>query len=160
MTNLGLKLKVFFLMAVVITALSAANFLLFRDFLVKIDVQDGAKNIAKSVETELKNRNYSLISNSFEMAKELKIEKGKVVNSKENLVASVKAFLEAQEELDEKSLATLFYGEGVSEEEKEEIQGLLEEAIPFLDVVSFDIERKLYDLAKADLANIAFCIPI
>ena len=80
MTNLGLKLKVFFLMAVVITALSAANFLLFRDFLVKIDVQDGAKNIAKSVETELKNRNYSLISNSFEMAKELKIEKGKVVS--------------------------------------------------------------------------------
>ena len=77
---------------------------------------------------------------------EFAIEKGKVVNSKENLVASVKAFLEAQEELDEKSLATLFYGEGVSEEEKEEIQGLLEEAIPFLDVVSFDIERKLYDL--------------
>ena len=80
MTNLGLKLKVFFLMAVVITALSAANFLLFRDFLGKIDVQDGAKNIAKLVESELKSKNYSLIGNSFEIARQLKIEKGKVTS--------------------------------------------------------------------------------
>ncbi|MBP5201585.1 hypothetical protein J6253_02485 [bacterium] len=80
MTNLGLKLKVFFLMAVVITALSAANFLLFKDFLAKIDVQDGAKNIAKLAESELKSKNYSLIGNSFEIARELKIEKGKVVS--------------------------------------------------------------------------------
>lgn len=80
MTNLGLKLKVFFLMAVVITALSAANFLLFKDFLVKIDVQDGAKNIADLAESELKSKNYSLIGNSFEIARELKIEKGKVVS--------------------------------------------------------------------------------
>lgn len=80
MTNLGLKLKVFFLMAVVITALSAANFLLFKDFLVKIDVQDGAKNIAKLVESELRSKNYSLIGNSFEIAKQLKIEKGKVTS--------------------------------------------------------------------------------
>ena len=80
MTNLGLKLKVFFLMAVVITALSAANFLLFRDFIVKIDVQDGAKNIAKLVESELKSKNYSLIANSFETAKQIKIEKGKVTS--------------------------------------------------------------------------------
>ena len=43
-------------MAVVITALSAANFLLFKDFLVKIDVQDGAKNIAKLVESELRSK--------------------------------------------------------------------------------------------------------
>jgi len=67
-------------MAVVITALSAANFLLFRDFIVKIDVQDGAKNIAKLVESELRSRNYSLIGNSFETAKQLKIEKGKVTS--------------------------------------------------------------------------------
>ena len=80
MTNLGLKLKVFFLMAVVITALSAANFLLFKDFIVKIDVQDGAKNIAKLVESELKSRNYSLIGNSFEIARQLKVEKGKVTS--------------------------------------------------------------------------------
>ena len=73
MTNLGLKLKVFFLMAVVITALSAANFLLFRDFLGKIDVQDGAKNMAKLVESELKSKNYSLIGSSFEIARQLKI---------------------------------------------------------------------------------------
>jgi len=80
MTNLGLKLKVFFLMAVVLTALSAANFLLFKDFIVKIDVQDGAKNIAKLVESELKSKNYSLIGSSFEIARQLKIEKGKVVS--------------------------------------------------------------------------------
>lgn len=84
MTNLGLKLKVFFLMAVVITALSAANFLLFKDFLVKIDVQDGAKNIAKLVESELKSKNYSLIGNSFEIARQLKVEKGKVVSKVES----------------------------------------------------------------------------
>ena len=67
-------------MAVVITALSAANFLLFKDFIVKIDVQDGAKNIAKLVESELKSKNYSLIANSFQITKQLKIEKGKVVS--------------------------------------------------------------------------------
>ena len=54
MTNLGLKLKVFFLMAVVITALSAANFILFKDFIVKIDVQEGAKEIAKWLSPSLK----------------------------------------------------------------------------------------------------------
>lgn len=80
MTNLGLKLKVFFLMAVVITALSAANFILFKDFIVKIDVQEGAKEIAKLAESELKSRNYSLIGNSFEIARQLKIEKGKLVS--------------------------------------------------------------------------------
>ena len=68
MTNLGLKLKVFFLMAVVLTALSAANFILFKDFLVKIDVQNGAKNIADLAESELKSKNYALIGNSFEIA--------------------------------------------------------------------------------------------
>ena len=80
MTNLGLKFKVFFLMAVVLTALSAANFLLFKDFIVKIDVQDGAKNIAKLAESELKSKNYSLIGNSFEIARQIKIEKGKVTS--------------------------------------------------------------------------------
>jgi len=79
MTNLGLKLKVFFLMAVVITGLSVANFLLFKDFIVKIDVQDGAKNAARLVENELKNINYSLIGNSFAIASQMKIEKGKIV---------------------------------------------------------------------------------
>ena len=82
MTNLGLKLKVFFLMAVVITALSAANFFLFKDFLLKIDVQDGAKNIAKLVESELKSKNYSLIGSSFEIAAQMKVEKGKIVSKK------------------------------------------------------------------------------
>ena len=80
MTNLGLKLKVFFLMAVVIMALSAANFLLFKDFLLKIDAHSGAKNIADLAESELKSKNYSLISNSFEIAGRLKFEKGKVVS--------------------------------------------------------------------------------
>ena len=80
MANLGLKLKVFFLMAVVITALSAANFLLFRDFIVKIDVQDGAKNAGELLGDKLKNINYNLISNSFDIAKQQKIEKGRVVS--------------------------------------------------------------------------------
>ena len=80
MANLGLKLKVFFLMTVVIIALSAANFLLFKDFIAKIDVQEGAKNSAELVEEKLKNINYALIGNSFEIAKNLKIEKGKVVS--------------------------------------------------------------------------------
>lgn len=80
MTNLGLKLKVFFLMAVVIVVFSAANFLLFKDFMVKLDVQNGAKNIASLTESELKSKNYSLIANSFEVASRLKVEKGKVVS--------------------------------------------------------------------------------
>ena len=84
MANLGLKLKVFFFIAVVIAALSAANFLLFRDFIVKIDVQDGAKNAAELVESKIQNINYSLIANSFEIAKQQKIEKGKVVSKIES----------------------------------------------------------------------------
>lgn len=67
-------------MAVVLTALSAANFILFKDFLVKIDVQNGAKNIASLAESELKSKNYALIGNSFEIANRLKIEKGKVTS--------------------------------------------------------------------------------
>ena len=80
MANLGLKLKVFFFIAVVITALSAANFLLFRDFITKIDVQDGAKRAAELVESKIQNINYNLIGNSFGIAKQQKIEKGKVVS--------------------------------------------------------------------------------
>ena len=67
-------------MAVVITALSAANFLLFRDFIVKIDVQDGAKNAAELIESKIQNVNYNLIDNSFVISKQQKIEKGKVVS--------------------------------------------------------------------------------
>ena len=80
MANLGLKLKVFFFMAVVITALSAANFIVFRGFIERIDIQDGAKNAAELVGDKLKNINYNLISNSFEITKQQKIEKGKVVS--------------------------------------------------------------------------------
>lgn len=67
-------------MAVVITALSAANFIVFKGFIEKIDIQDGAKNAAELVGDKLKNINYNLISNSFEIAKQQKIEKGKVVS--------------------------------------------------------------------------------
>lgn len=80
MANLGLKLKVFFFIAVVITALSAANFLLFRDFITKIDVQDGAKRAAELVESKIQNISYNLIGNSFGIAKQQKIEKGKLVS--------------------------------------------------------------------------------
>ncbi|MBP5406500.1 hypothetical protein J6Z19_05050 [bacterium] len=80
MTNLGLKLKVFFLMAVVITALSAANFIVFKGFIEKIDIQDGARNAAELVGDRLKNMNYNLIANSFEIVKQQKIENGRVIS--------------------------------------------------------------------------------
>ena len=80
MTNLGLKLKVFFLMAVVITALSVANFIVFKGIIEKIDIQDGARNAAELVGEKLKNINYNLISNSFGIVKQQKIEKGNVVS--------------------------------------------------------------------------------
>ena len=67
-------------MAVVITALSAANFIVFRGFIEKIDIQDGARNTAELVGDKLKNINYNLISNSFGIVKQHKIEKGKVVS--------------------------------------------------------------------------------
>ena len=67
-------------MAVVITALSAANFIVFRGFIEKIDIQDGANNAAELLGDKLKNINYNLISKSFEISKQLKIEKGKVVS--------------------------------------------------------------------------------
>ena len=74
-SNLGLKLKVFFLMAVVISALSAVNFTLFRSFIAKIDIQQGPKNSVKLVEEKVKNTTYSLIANSFNVARQLKFEK-------------------------------------------------------------------------------------
>jgi len=67
-------------MAVVITALSAANFIVFRGFIERIDVQNGASNASELVGEKLKNINYNLISSSFEIAKQQKIEKGKVIS--------------------------------------------------------------------------------
>jgi len=74
-TNLVLKLKIFFLIAVVICALASLHFLLFRDLLNKVDVQQGEKNAARLIEAQLKNANYSLIENSFSVARHLKFEK-------------------------------------------------------------------------------------
>jgi len=73
--NLGLKLKVFFLMAVVIAALSGVNFALFRSFIDKIDIQQGPQNTVKLVEEKVKNTTYSLINNSFSIARQLKFER-------------------------------------------------------------------------------------
>lgn len=73
--NLGLKLKVFFLMAVVIGALSAVNFILFRSFIDKIDIQQGPQNNVRFVEEKVKNTMYSLISNSFHIAKQFKFQR-------------------------------------------------------------------------------------
>lgn len=74
-TNLVLKLKIFFLIAVVICALASLHFLLFKDLLNKIDVQQGEKNAARLIEAQLKNADYSLIENSFSVARHLKFEK-------------------------------------------------------------------------------------
>lgn len=74
-SNLGLKLKVFFLMAVVVAALSFINFSLFKSFLAKIDVRQGPKNSSALAEEKVKNTTYTLISNSFNIAKQLKFSK-------------------------------------------------------------------------------------
>ena len=70
----------------------------------------------------------------------------KAKNSDADLFSAVKDFLSQQEDLSEKSLATLFYGAAVKEEEKEKIEQYLQQQIPFLEIVRFNIERKLYDL--------------
>lgn len=74
-SNLGLKLKVFFLMAVVISALSVVNFTLFKSFLAKIDIRQGPRNSSSLAEEKVKNTTYSLISNSFSIARQLKFSK-------------------------------------------------------------------------------------
>lgn len=74
--NLGLKLRVFFLMAVVVASLSLINFNLFKSFLAKIDIQQGAKNSALLAEEKVKITAYSLISNSFNIARQLELSKG------------------------------------------------------------------------------------
>jgi len=74
-TNLGLKLKVFFFMAVILAALSFFNFLLFKSFINKVDLQQGPKNSAKLVEEVVRNTMYSLIGNSFQIAKDLNFTK-------------------------------------------------------------------------------------
>ncbi len=74
-SNLGLKLKVFFLMAVVISALSILDFVLFRSFIDKIDIQQGPQNSVRYVKEKVKTKMYSLIGNSFEIARELTLSK-------------------------------------------------------------------------------------
>jgi len=74
-SNLGLKLKVFFLMAVVISALSIVDFSLFKTFIDKIDIQQGPQNSVRYVKERIKTRMYSLIENSFRVARELKLNK-------------------------------------------------------------------------------------
>ncbi len=70
-SNLGLKLKVFFFMAVILATLSAVNFMLFRTFISRIDMQQGPKNTAKLVTEVVRNTMFSLIDNSFQIAKDL-----------------------------------------------------------------------------------------
>lgn len=74
-SNFGLKLKVFFLMAVVISALSVLEFFLFKSFINKIDIQQGPKNSVRFVQEKAKTKMYSLIGNSFEIVRELKLNR-------------------------------------------------------------------------------------
>lgn len=74
-SNLGLKLKVFFLMAVVIAGLSFVNFYLFRSFLSKVDQRQGPKNSSRLAEEIVKNTTYSLIANSFSIVKQVNFSK-------------------------------------------------------------------------------------
>jgi len=74
-SNFGLKLKVFFLMAVVIAALSIADFGLFKTFIDKIDLQQGPQNSVRYVKERVKTKMYSLIERSFEISRELQLSK-------------------------------------------------------------------------------------
>lgn len=74
-SNFGLKLKVFFLMAVVISALSIADFAVFKTFVDKIDIQQGPQNSVRYVKERVKTKMYSLIEKSFEIARELQLSK-------------------------------------------------------------------------------------
>ncbi|MGI6393203.1 MAG: MXAN_5187 C-terminal domain-containing protein [bacterium] len=62
-------------MSVVIAALSGTNFLLFRTFIGKIDIQQGPKSHVMLMEEKIKNTTHSLIANSFNIARQLKFEK-------------------------------------------------------------------------------------
>jgi len=74
-SNFGLKLKVFFLMAVVIVALSLADFGLFKTFINKIDIQQGPHNSVRYVKERVKTKMYSLIERSFDIARELQLSR-------------------------------------------------------------------------------------
>jgi hypothetical protein len=74
-TNIGLKLKVFFFMAVILATLSGVNFMLFKTFIGKIDLQQGPKNSANLVTEVVRNTMFSLIDNSFQIAKDLNFTK-------------------------------------------------------------------------------------
>lgn len=74
-SNFGLKLKVFFLMAVVISALSISNFGVFKTFVDKFDIQQGPQNSVRYVKERVKTKMYSLIEKSFEIARELQLSK-------------------------------------------------------------------------------------
>ena len=74
-SNFGLKLKVFFLMAVVISAMSILDFTLFKTFIDRIDIQQGPQNSVRFVKERAKTKMYSLIENSFKVARELKLSK-------------------------------------------------------------------------------------
>ncbi len=74
------------------------------------------------------------------------IANGKAMNSSRDLLASIKDFLALQEDLSDKGLVTLFYGESVSEKQKEEIKSLFLDNIPFVEIVAFDVGRKIHDL--------------
>jgi hypothetical protein len=70
-SNLGLKLKVFFFMAVILAALSFLNFILFKTFVTKVDLQQGPENSARLVQEVVKNTMHSLINNSFQVGRDL-----------------------------------------------------------------------------------------
>jgi hypothetical protein len=62
-------------MAVVISALSIADFSLFKTFIDKIDLQQGPKNSVRYVKESVKTKMYSLIQRSFGIARELQLSK-------------------------------------------------------------------------------------
>ena len=127
---------------------SAFSIMDFADLSLKENLErmNNAIDNALTVSFSKASKQANLDGLHIQEGEEFSIEKGKAKNSDADLFSAVKDFLSKQEDLSEKSLATLFYGAAVKEEEKEKIEQYLQQQIPFLEIVRFNIERKLYDL--------------
>lgn len=71
--NIGLKLKVFFFIAITFAFLSFMYFTLFEKLMKDINIQQGADNSFKLLEEKIKNKQYSLMAQSFKIASDIKI---------------------------------------------------------------------------------------
>lgn len=71
--NIGLKLKVFFFIAIVFALLSYLNFVVFDQVVEKINIQNGALNSFKYMEEKIKNHQFKLIADAHNIADNVKV---------------------------------------------------------------------------------------